>query len=772
MRHTLFLLSSTLLATVPLTPALAQQAEAEEPAVGVTDIVVTAQKREENLQDTPISMIALGSDALEQKGVGSLSDLFTGSVPSLRIIPFVGRASAVSIGMRGMVPVDATQVTRDPTVGIYLDGVYLGRVQGLGMELADIERVEVLRGPQGTLFGRNTIGGAVSIVSKRPTGELGVDFKAGIANRRGRTFAAHINLPEAASLSFKIDAVYDARNGWVRNPLTRNDVPANYTIGGRPYAFEQINHDFHEVKRYGFRISALFKPTDTVSILYAYDWSRDASTGGYWHINATTQPIYPPLFGSLNVGRASVSRLAAPVLPSTATTRGHSITADVELSDNLTLRSITGARRLNSTQWDQDAGGISRYNTTAQGRLSYANVRQRQFSEELQLIGDVGDLKFVIGAYYFREHGEDTATVFRSVTFNVASSATSSILRNPATTSNTVGGVPNQLQDRAAMARITSKALFAQATWSPAALDNRLHVTAGGRYTDDHKDGRLTFLLGAPAAANLTFVFNSSRFDPMAIIAFDFSDDINTYIKYGRAYRAGGANTRSAILRSFGEEELISWEVGMKADLFDRRARFNIAAYRSRLSNAQVDFVNPANVSATETLNTPGATKVNGVEIDLTVVPTRGLTLGVNYVYTHFGQRAVTNPFSNLVELLNISNTPTHAYSVTLDYDAGRTGIGTPRLHLDADRAGGYFAAGAPSGDPSRNARTWLINGRLSLSEIPLFGDGLELALWAKNLTSRTYQQFDSIIPTGNGNNFISFYNEPRTYGVEMRLKF
>ncbi|MFM2257187.1 MAG: hypothetical protein RIQ28_1034, partial [Pseudomonadota bacterium] len=149
-------------------PATAQDDKEKESNSGIAEIVVTAQKREENVQDTPISIVALTSDALDQKGVNSINDLFTGAIPSVRTAPFIGRASAVSIGMRGLVPVDATQVTRDPTVGIYIDGVYLGRVSGLGMELSDVERIEVLRGPQGTLFGRNTIGGAISVVTKKP----------------------------------------------------------------------------------------------------------------------------------------------------------------------------------------------------------------------------------------------------------------------------------------------------------------------------------------------------------------------------------------------------------------------------------------------------------------------------------------------------------------------------------------------------------------------------------------------------------------------------
>lgn len=749
----------------PVRPVAAANPDQE----GIADIIVTAQKRAENLQDTPISMVALGSDALEQKGVGSMNDLFAGAVPSLRIVPFFGRSSAVSIGMRGMVPVDATQITRDPTLGVYMDGVYLGRVQGLGMELADIERIEILRGPQGTLFGRNTIGGAISIVSKKPTGEWGGVIKASIGNRNGRRFAAHVNLPEVANLSVKLDAVYDARDGWVKNPLTRADVPADYKIGGVPYSFADINSDFGDVKRYGFRASALFTPTPDISLLYAFDWSRDKSAGGYAHINATTQTVIPAVFAARDAGRASISRIGAPLLPSTARTQGHSLTGEWHFSDGLTLRSISGWRRLNGDQWDQDAGGLSRWDRAAQGRLGFANVSQRQFSEELQLVGDVGNLKFVLGTYYFNEFGRDTATTFRTLMLNAT--GTGVTLLNPATTSNTVGGVPNRLQDRASEARTKSKAAFAQMTWSPSSLENRLHLTIGGRYTDDHKSGRLTYLLGAPIDT-LSFVFNSKRFDPMVTVAWDFTDDINTYAKYGRAYRAGGANTRSAILRKFGEEELTSWEAGLKADLFDRRARLNVALYTSDLKDAQVDFTNPANPSATETLNTPGSTKVKGAEVDITLAPTRAVSIGLNYVFTDFKKRAVVNPFSNLVQLLSIAYTPRHSYSGSVDYKIGETPIGKPRLHIDANNVGGYFSNAVPSSDPTKNARTWIIDGRLSLSEIPLLGGNYEIAVWAKNLTNRTYQQQDFLSPTGPGTNFVTYYNAPRTFGVELQARF
>lgn len=721
------------------TPAHAQESEAAQ-EIGIADIVVTAQKREENLQDTPISMVALGSEALEQKGIGSLSDLFTGAVPSIRIAPFVGRVSAVSIGMRGLVPVDATQVTRDATVGVYVDSVYLGRVSGLGMELADIERIEVLRGPQGTLFGRNTIGGAISVVSKRPTGELGFDMKAGIGNYRGRSFAAHVNLPEAAGISVKVDGVFEGRDGLVQNPL-----------GGDA-------RDYGEIEKYGFKISALLRPADNVSILYSYDLSRDKSTSLYHYITATDQsPANTPSFITLDTGRVKVGRIGLPVYRNPQEAKGHSLTAEWEISDALTLRSISAWRNLDSTQMDGDEGSNTSWGPGRRfGRLSYANVTQNQFSQEVQLVGDVGELKFVFGGYYFKENGRDEAIVYSLGTLNPTLTGVN-LFPEPSPD----GGAA--LPDRAADVRVRSKALFGQATWSPEAIRG-LHLTAGARYTDDHKDGRLLFIRGADP--DLSFIFDSSRVDPMATVAYDFSEDINAYVKWSRAYRAGGANTRSTILRTFGEEELTAWEAGVKADLFERRLRVNLAAYASRLSNQQVDFVNPAFVSNTETVNAPEKRKIKGIEADITLAPLRGLSLSANYVYTDAPSTPVRNVFTGEIEEVFSAFTPKHSASFSADYLFPAFSFGQLRAHVGLDTAGNYI----PNGTVENKAeKALLLNARLSLGEIELGGGEMEVAVWGKNLTNTTYNLLDFRIRTRAT---TTFYNEPRTYGLEARVKF
>ncbi len=195
---------STLLASTAIillaSPAFAENAPADE-SDALTEITVTATKRETSLQETPISISVMSAETLKDRKVQSLLDLADGGVPSLRIATFEARQSALTIGIRGIVPLDANQPAREQGVGIYIDGVYLGRQHGLNAALFDIERVEVLKGPQGTLFGRNTEGGALSIVSRTPTGAFGGRVEGGVGNLDGRNASIHLDLPKVAGFS-------------------------------------------------------------------------------------------------------------------------------------------------------------------------------------------------------------------------------------------------------------------------------------------------------------------------------------------------------------------------------------------------------------------------------------------------------------------------------------------------------------------------------------------------------------------------------------------
>lgn len=712
---------------------------------GVQEIIVTAQKREESLQDTPISIAVLGDEALEQRGINSVTDLMNGAVPSLRIIPLSGRASALSIGMRGIAPIDASQISRDPAVGIYIDGIYLGRVQGLGTELADVERIEVLRGPQGTLFGRNAVGGAVSVISKKPTGEFGFEMTAGAHSFGGFELESHVNLPRVAGIAVKLDGIWKRRDGWVENPLAGQS-------------------DWYDTDRRGLRATAQWEPAPEVELRYTYELSQDESTSGYAHITRLLPgaPALAPIFRA-EPDRVRDARGGFLLEPSVGDVEAHSLHASWEFADRLTLRSISAWRDLRQTQFDNFAGAFLAFRPNGSfARYSQATVEQDQFSQELQLIGEFERLKFVLGGFYFEEDAADDAFAPSSARFNATGTAFT-ILNPP------VSSAP--FPDRASVVSAESRALFGQATWTPPVLDDRLHLTAGLRYTEDEKNGSLIALRGRPPATPLAFVFESDRFDPLAIVAFDVSPDVNTYLRYSTAYRAGGANSRSATFRPFEDEEVESWEAGVKADLFDRRARVNLAAYRSRYKNRQVEFGNPANPSNTETVNTPEAATIKGLELDVTVVPAAGLTLTGGYVYTDFAVPVEVNPFTGQTQRTVVALTPEHAATGAIDYEFPSFTFGRLRAHLDANYSGRFFTSGSlpPHGN------YLLVNGHFSLSEIALgqSGANLELALWGKNLTNDEYTNFEfSVAGPGLTNAVLAYFNEPRSGGIRATIRY
>jgi iron complex outermembrane receptor protein len=224
---------------------------------GLTVVTVTAQKRPESLQSTPISMSVMRAEDLVSRHVTSLVDLGDGSIPSLKIAPFYSRSSALVVNIRGIgVLSDANQPARDQGVGVYIDGVYLGRAQGLGTALFDIENVEVLKGPQGTLFGRNTEGGAVNIVTKKPSGELHVNATGGIGNFGAYKGEMHLDLPSFNDIAVKIDGVVAHRDPLVKNPLSGAD-------------------GFNQYDKRGLHVEALWTPSPDFSADYSFDISKN-----------------------------------------------------------------------------------------------------------------------------------------------------------------------------------------------------------------------------------------------------------------------------------------------------------------------------------------------------------------------------------------------------------------------------------------------------------------------------------------------------------------
>jgi iron complex outermembrane receptor protein len=772
---------STVIENSPQGP---QDQQATRGALG--DIVVTATKRETNLQKTPIAISVANAQSLADRHAQSLLDLGDGSIPSLRVATFEARQSALTVGIRGIVPFDANQTARDQGVGVYLDGVYLARQQGLNAGLLDIDRVEVLRGPQGTLFGRNTEGGAVSIITKAPSGVFGLRGTVGVGNYGQREGIIHLDLPAFYNIAIKIDGLYDHQGATVRNPLAG-----------------QYGWNFHDTV--GGRVAARWTPVEGLTVDLSYDRTKNENTPNYSQLinynpngyvvgqyvqnpatgayvlvapdtpagvfTACSTCVRPlsPLVHVSGGSRQDEAEIGAPQQPSIDRTDGFDGTIKYKVTPDLELRSITAWREVGVHQWD-NSGGAHRTVFTPYGtfsRYSLDELYSHQFSQEFQAVGHIPTLDYVFGLYYMNERATELAATPSTNLWNADGTAYTILSENgngipfspvvckstPTTINGTTVNIPNQGWDRSTWcvqrdshARSRSYAAFAQATWTPAGFDI-FHLTVGARYSKDKREGILDQVNGV--AVDYPFTYDKSRVDPLVVAAFDPSDSVHLYAKFSTGYRAGGANDRSATFTPFGPESVHAYEVGGKFDFWQHRARLNLAAYTMPRKGTQTDFDN-VNTDPTspyfglhteETRNAPGTTKIHGFEADLTVRPISDLTLGASYAYTYFKVPAIPNPliFGNPLTQINIVYTPRNAASGFVDYDLPTNlSNGHVRLHLDAAYASSQYSFQAESvkTDPS-----FIVNGRLALADVEMnHGSTLmTFSLWSRNLLNETH---------------------------------
>jgi iron complex outermembrane receptor protein len=751
---------------------------------GLVDIVVTATKRETNLQDTPIAIAVMSDEDLKKRQVQSLLDLADGGIPSLRVATFESRQTALTVGMRGIVPGDANQPAREQGVGIYIDGVYLGRQHGLNAGFLDVQRIEVLKGPQGTLFGRNTEGGAVNMVTRTPTGEFGGKVSAGLGNFGAYSGQLRVDLPEVAGFSFKIDAGIQHQNATTLNPL-EGQAGWNY---------------FH---RYGGRIAARWEPTSTITADFSADLGRDKNTAYLSQLinfNPTDRPVatlaqivangnrlpsgfITPLPSLLKVqpDRVRTADIGVPQQPSVGKTFGVVSNIKWRPFDDIEIRSITAWRTVSDRQFD-NSGLANRTPTflpnATFSRYSIATLDQRQFSQEIQAVGALGAVDYVLGLYYFNERANDAARTPNTNRWNA--DGTGFTIVDPAT-------YPLATIARASIAFAKSYAVYGQATYTPEQLES-LHLTVGGRVTRDDKNGTLFNVNGV--ATNFTFNQRNNRFDPLVTLAWDAADGINLYAKYATGYRAGGASSRSLNYRAFGPESVKSYELGAKTELFDRLVRLNLAGYMMDRTDSQVDFnffipqTNGTVRNTLETVNAEGVTKIKGIEADVTIRPTNSLSFGLSYAYTDVKipparntvqehlNASLTPPITTpIFQDVYVVYTPKHALSGSIDFETPLGGAGAAvKLHLDANYTSPSYTF---DNENVKNEKAFLVNGRLSIADIPMSDNGqlLTIAFWARNLFNESH-----IYRRSNANRLVlgdyANFNAPRTIGVEATVNF
>jgi iron complex outermembrane receptor protein len=743
----------------------------------VGEILVTARKREENLQETPLSISAFSADSLDARGITKV-DKVAAIAPNVvfqNTPTYSGTTSNAVIYIRGVGQNDFTPAI-EPGVGLYVDGVYIGRSIGSVLDLVDVERIEVLRGPQGTLFGRNTIGGAISITSSKPDEDFGgkVDVKLGTDarfNARGS-----LNVPISDELFSKFTVASFQQDGYVIRPDGK-----------------ELGDDDTLAARGAMR----WVPSDAVEVNFSMDYSRDDESGppivltgvdffGAPPPAAPSQAVTNNVIASIIAGAAAppgdptycASDPAGQVDPlcynaqwvqpvggkrnfgngdtySETDIWGASLTIDWDLGA-YQVKSISSYRKLDAEfAVDQDGSPVSIGTYTDGSPIFIGQLldlyEQEQVSQELQVLGSAFDsrLEWLLGAYYFTEDSDNINPV-KFTAVRVQS-----------------GG----------HYQADSWALFGQGTY---ALTDQLKLTAGIRYSDDQKDflpdqfieALNPFLPpgalpppGTPTLPPVTVTTESSEVLPLITLSFQWTPDLLTYASYSEGYKAGGFTQRifppEESTPIFDPEFVKSYELGAKWTGWEDRLRLNGAVFFSDYEDLQLSVADETRVGPFTT--NAGDAEIKGLELELALVPAndwainaavgltdaeytrlagnvRGLTLD-----TEFGQISKWSASASIEKRIGLGGAgavvPRIDWTYRSDYITNVTNIPSPQFGLEEPDLHLVNLSGTWTNSDENLAVTLGIDN-LTDEEYRTFGDAQLSFGWANQVFDRGRQWF------------------------------
>jgi len=692
------------------------------------EVRVTAQKRSEPLQRVPVSMVSLDATALASVGFDDLESLRL-QVPGLQMLPHPNAQSTLLLYLRGVGNADE-QIIQDPSVGVYLDGVYLARSQGLNLELLDIDRIEVLRGPQGTLYGRNATGGAVNFVTRQPQiGEWSFRQHLGAGSRDLLRSRTGLNVPLGDTAALGLGYLVASEQGFVRNAGSGDS-----RFGSRD--------------REALRADLYWEPAPSLTLRYAYDTAVSDDTPAF----IDRVPLAPMSAERPSVGSASVVDLRANEIEA----KGHSLQVSWSPASAFEVRSITAYRELADYQYQDfhsgQFGPSPLLQTTARGS-------QDSWSQEFQVLGgsDESGIEYLLGLYWFREE----ATRFSA----------------PFTPGN---GLRRLVFGRDI--KNTARAVFGQLSWIPPVLDQRLQVTLGGRWSEDERRATLDRAVENVAAGTVTFNPQPSvgardfdNFSSSFVLAWQFDEAINVYAKIAEGYKSGGFNARATSPQRFSEgfddETLVSWELGLKSEWLDRRLRLNAALFRSDYKDIQVNVQSdPNNISLSDVLNA-GAATIDGLEIDLSGLLGDSLRYDIRYAWLDAGfDRITAADGTNVADRYRFVGAPRHFVTLGLEYTLPATPLGQLRV------AGQYLWQDDSFSSSTIDAGIYVIqahglwNARVTLSR-PLSRGEVQIAVWGKNLSNEQY--YTAHFNGGAGFPVASaVWGAPRSMGVEVNYAY
>ncbi len=710
------------------------------------EVIVTAQKRKESLQDAPISISAFSQEALNQQGISSIDDL-QGKVPSLNMTPFPIQNTSLRLFIRGVGASDI-QVTQDPAVGVYIDQVYIGRSTGLALELADLAQIEVLRGPQGTLFGRNSIGGAINMTTIKPeTEELSFKQELGFGNRNLLRSKTSANIPLTNTLALRAVYLYKGVDGFVDN--------------------KGPGEDFLDAEDKGGKLDFLWQASEVLSLRYAFD-SSDSK-----FVSPTFQAIKSGPLSELLEIPVSSDRLGSlttkdRMRSAQTTMEGHALTISYDW-ESTTFKSITAYRDFEYKEFANLESGSSSPLLVLNSNIGIDSVgkpgtlKQNQLSQELQVFGDLTDsFDYVAGLYYFHEEANENSAQGSEVFF------------------------PQPLQINEFDIDNKAYAAFAQSNWTPDILQGRFTLTTGIRYTVDERIAERDYTLD-PDASGVSFSAKPDNdfdhTDFTVVGSFAVTEHINTYLKWATGYKSGGYNIRASneasYLQGFNEEEIATWELGLKSELWDRRLRLNAAAYFSDYQDIQLNFSDastPADVRDTIVINA-GEAEISGLELDLTALLSQGLTATFSYAYQDPKFTKIVDPDDASVTEQDFvfSNAPENQYNIGLNYSYPlRNGAVNASLNYNwvDERFDTQKSDEAASGASVIDSYG-LLSAFLEIADIDTQVGQMTISLWGRNLTDEEYYTSAPVVlQTIGAYEKIVTWGEPLTYGIDLVYNF
>ena len=724
----------------------------------IEEVIVTAQKRAERLQDVPIAITAMTAGQIEARGVSDVLSL--GSMaPNLQVSTYPTSNLTSQVAIRGGGTFNAAMYW-EPSVGMYLDGVYLGKAVGSVFDMVDLERIEVLRGPQGTLYGRNTMSGAINYVTRKPSGEFGGTAGIEIGNYGRHVEKLSLDLPKFGIASVSLGVRSEKRDGLVK-------------VSSGPVS------EYDDRDKFGARLAVLLDVSKDVKVDYRFDYTKVNQNGQYNQLYRLPPATIAAMRASPVPAISGTANALAPAIPFASQDRlkdvrvdypswermelqGNAITATWALDDRNTLKWISSHRKLdNNDSFDLDGTPVWLF--TGKRLADYT-----QTSHELQWVGNTDRLKYVVGLYHYKDGG---------YTFNPHENMYG---RSNDSSEYGYGG--------------TAKSLYGQVEYT---LTDAWTLSAGLRRTQEDKWGsRYKRVWGAaanPATAIMPAVYGTASFSattPMVSASYKISDRMNVYAKYSEGFKSGSfqgeAPNVAEALRPFKPENQKTYEVGTKLSSEDGRLQLNAALFQNEVDDLQLSqFTGTPGLSL---IRNAGKAELKGLELELAWRPVNALRLQAGYGYLdskykeYMEAPAANQPVSNVAGNRSMPHAPKHTFNLSADANLGTTAYGRLRAIADYVYTASFYGyayqinrvdPGRPVADDSKIKGYGLLNLRLVLAGIPVGGPGnADMALWVKNVTNKQQPVNYIDFGPGVGNLMLAYFNEPRTYGMSFNYRW